>query len=42
MVPEQPGMHKLYVQRFTRSELDKLDKSAAVSQLSSSSRLFFL
>jgi hypothetical protein len=34
MVPEGVGMQKQYVQRFSRSELDKLDKSAGVSQLS--------
>ena len=31
MVPEREGMQKQYVQQFTRSELDKLDKSAGVS-----------
>jgi len=36
MVPEGEGMQKQYVQRFTRSELDKLDKSASVSRSSSS------
>jgi hypothetical protein len=34
MVPEGVGMQKQYVQRFSRSELDKLDKSAGVSHLS--------
>ena len=32
MVPAREGMHKLYSQQFTRFELDKLDKSAGVSQ----------
>lgn len=31
MVPEREGIQKQYIQRFTRSELDKLDKSAGVS-----------
>ncbi len=31
MIPERDGMQKQYVQQFTRSELDKLDKSAGVS-----------
>ena len=36
MVPQREGLEKQYYQQFTRSELDKLDKSAGVCQPSSS------
>ncbi len=42
MVPEAEGMQKQYVQRFTRSELDKLDKSAGVNEPSFFFRHFFV